>query len=119
MRFNRGFVVAAAVAAALGLGTAAMAQVRAIPSQPFMRNFTAVPLVQTGQQRPQPLNKKKTFVGKIAKSANGSYVLQVAGMSYHLDGSGLAAKYLGKEVKVTGVLDAKTNTIRVVNIRPV
>jgi hypothetical protein len=56
------------------------------------------------------------FVGKIAKS-NGDLVFKdAAGTSYKLDNTVQAKPFVGKSVKVTGTLDAPTNTIHVTNI---
>jgi hypothetical protein len=69
----------------------------------------AAPLTRKAQQQ--------TFTGTIVKSG-GSYVLEVAGTAYQLSDQTDAAKYVGKQVKVTGVLNASTDTIRVSNIQP-
>ena len=96
-----------------------MAQVRrSVPIQPFVQNFTATPVVQTTQPQAQTQAKKQTFTGTVAKAEDGSYVLEMGGASYKLDDQSEAAKYVGKQVKVTGVLDSGTNTIHVSNIQP-
>jgi len=61
----------------------------------------------------------ETFTGKIAK-AGGKFVLQdnATKMTYSLDDQSQAKKFDGQNVKVTGTLDAQTNTIRVSAIEP-
>jgi hypothetical protein len=40
-------------------------------------------------------------------------------MSYQLDDQEKAARYVGKQVKVTGKLDMSSNTIQVESIEPI
>ncbi|HEX9110618.1 MAG TPA: DUF5818 domain-containing protein [Terriglobales bacterium] len=56
------------------------------------------------------------FVGKIAKSKGDLVLRDDAGTSYKLDNADQAKEFVGKSVKVTGTLDAATNTIHVTNI---
>jgi hypothetical protein len=80
------------------------------------------------QQQPmQPDNQnavgtpsEKTFNGTIVKSGN-KLVLTAADSktTYQLDDQQKAKDFLNKSVKVTGVLDASTGTIRVSAIDPV
>lgn len=60
----------------------------------------------------------KTFSGKISKDSNGNYILQDSSSSgaYTLDDQKAAKKYEGKNVVVTGTLDAGNNTIHVAKI---
>ena len=62
---------------------------------------------------------QQTFMGKIAKSG-GKYVLKDSAhkMTYALDDQEKAKDFEGKSVKVTGMLDAQSNTIRVAVIEP-
>jgi Protein of unknown function (DUF5818) len=62
---------------------------------------------------------QQTFMGKIAKSG-GKYVLKDSThkMTYSLDDQDKAKDFEGKSVKVTGMLDTQTNTIRVAAIEP-
>lgn len=62
----------------------------------------------------------KTFSGNIVKE-NGRVVLKdpITKVSYKLDDSAKAKEWLGKQVKVTGKLDASSNTIRVESIEPI
>ena len=61
----------------------------------------------------------QTFTGKIAK-AGGRYVLKdmTNKMTYLLDDQDKAKQFEGKSVKVTGMLDTATNTIRIAAIEP-
>jgi hypothetical protein len=66
-----------------------------------------------------PAATETTFSGKIVKSG-GKLVLSDAGnnTTYQLDDQQKAHQFLNKTVKVTGVLDATTGTIRVSAIGP-
>lgn len=61
----------------------------------------------------------QVFTGKIAK-AGGKYVLKdnATKMTYSLDDQSQAKKFEGQNVKVTGMLDAQSNTIHVSVIEP-
>ena len=61
----------------------------------------------------------QVFTGKIAK-AGGKYVLKDSAtkMTYSLDDQSQAKKFEGQSVKVTGMLDAQSNTIHVSLIEP-
>jgi hypothetical protein len=81
----------------------------------------------TAQQQPMPPDdqgpanaaSQKTFSGKIVKSG-GKLVLTTADeTTYQIDDQQKAHDFLNKIVKVTGVLDAATGTIRVTAIDPV
>jgi len=61
--------------------------------------------------------KEKTFKGTIAKSGE-TYLLKTAKASYQLDDQEKAKSFEGKDVKVTGTLDAQTQTIHVSDIQP-
>jgi uncharacterized protein YdeI (BOF family) len=69
------------------------------------------------QQAPQ---KTKIFSGTILKSGEG-YVLSDAAnkLSYALDDAQQASHYEGKKVKVTGTVDAASNTIHVETIQEI
>ena len=74
-----------------------------------------------GQQQ-QTEDQSKTFTGKIIKVQGGEYALvtgqtadgQLSG--HFLDNQDEAQKYEGKQVKVTGTLEAANNTIHVTRI---
>ncbi len=53
------------------------------------------------------------------KNLGGVFVLQVKDKVYKLDNQELAEKNAGSKVKVTGVLDAATNTIAVHSMQPI
>jgi uncharacterized protein DUF5818 len=60
----------------------------------------------------------QTFQGTIGGS-EGSFVLKDStGVTYQLDDQNKAKDFSGQRVKVTGALDAATNTIRVSSIGP-
>jgi hypothetical protein len=70
-------------------------------------------------QYPANAASAKTFSGKIVKS-DGKLVLKAADKTtYQIDDQQKAQDFLNKNVKVTGVLDAATGTIRVTAIDPV
>jgi len=67
----------------------------------------------------QEQQKTKTFVGKIVKAKNGQYALltdEQAGKGAYLDDQEKAKQFEGKNVKVTGVLEASKDLIHVSNI---
>ena len=61
----------------------------------------------------------QVFSGKIAK-AGGKYVLKDSAtkVTYSLDDQSQAKKFEGQSVKITGMLDAQSNTIHVSLIEP-
>lgn len=77
---------------------------------------------QSQQQDQQPADPTQSpsnsFSGKITKSDDGKFVLQDATKSsmYALDNQKLAKKFAGKNVVVTGTLDASNNLIHVEKI---
>jgi Protein of unknown function (DUF5818) len=80
---------------------------------------------QTSPQTPQdqgqagqPAQPAQTFTGKITK-AGGKLVLKdsATNTEYQLDDQQKAASFEGKDVKVTGTLDAQNNTIHVSDIQ--
>jgi hypothetical protein len=78
----------------------------------------------TTQQQPmQPDDQnaaaQKTFSGKIVKSGDKFVLTAADKTTYQLDDQQKAQDFLNKSVKVTGVLDASTGTIRVTAIEPV
>lgn len=120
MKLGKHAIVVTIAAASLGLGVSAMAQAsaRTVPIQPYVRNFVAIPAAQTGQQSQHALNRKRNFVGTVVRSKKGYYVLEVGGMRFRLNDQSDAAKYVGKQVRVTGTLNTKTETIYVTHIQP-
>jgi hypothetical protein len=101
-----------------------------LASQPTLAQSASAPSRNpTTQQQPmQPddqqaananADSEKIFSGKIMKSA-GKLVLTTADKTtYQIDDQQKAQDFLNKSVKVTGVLDASTGTIRVTAIEPV
>jgi hypothetical protein len=59
-----------------------------------------------------------TFTGKIVSQNGVRYILRddLNEVWYHLDDQAQAQKYFGKNVVVTGVLDGRSDMIRVRNI---
>ena len=59
-----------------------------------------------------------TFAGKIVSQNGDRYILRddANEVWYHLDDQSQAQKYFGKNVVVTGVLDGRSDMIRVRNI---
>jgi hypothetical protein len=76
------------------------------------------PATQEQQQTPEAQDALNTFAGKVARGTNGGLVLEDAtkGASYSLDNQKLAKKFEGKNVVVTGTLDANNNLIHVKKI---
>ena len=68
-----------------------------------------------GAAQQQPT--EKSFKGKIEKDGD-KYMLKTARASYELDDQEKAKSFEGKDVKVTGSLDASTKTIHVTSIEP-
>ena len=69
----------------------------------------------------QDQQKKQTFVGKVIKAKNGQYALltdETAGKGVFLDDQDKAKTFEGKNVKVTGVLEAAKNLVHVTDIEP-
>jgi hypothetical protein len=64
-----------------------------------------------------PVAANQTFSGKIVKSGN-RLVLSGSSVTYQLDNQQKAHDFLNKTVKVTGVLDSASGTIRVSTIGP-
>ena len=108
----------------------AFAQSTTAPSQDPTAQPSASPSQQTpSQTNPStstspdpsssatPSDSQHSFVGSIVK-ASGKYVLHTTGADYQLDNQDTAKKFEGKDVKVTGQLDAPSNTIRVQSIDP-
>jgi hypothetical protein len=95
------------------------AQPSAAPSQqtPSQANPSTAPSTDPSSSSATPSDTQRSFVGSIVK-ASGKYVLHTGGTDYQLDDQSQAKKFEGKDVKVTGQLDASSNTIRVQSIDP-
>jgi len=78
----------------------------------------------TTQQQPmapddQNASSAKTFSGKIVKSGDKLVLADASNKTtYQLDDQQKAQDFLNQSVKVTGVLDASSGTIRVTAIQP-
>lgn len=89
--------------------------------QPLPPPDKAVPQPDPQQKaEPAPADESpaqvQSFTGKIVKDGD-RFVLKVSsGTSYQLDAGSGASQYENKDVKVVGVLDASSNTIRVTKI---
>jgi hypothetical protein len=75
---------------------------------------------QTENAQPQDSQPQQptaqSFTGTIAKNS-GKYVLKVAeGIAYQIDDQEKAKGYEGKQVKIAGSLDAKSNVLHVTSI---
>lgn len=114
---------------ALGVMPAAFGQSTASPSQDPSTQPSAAPAPQApSQSNPgndpstpgaAPTEEQRSFVGSIIiMKTSGKYVLHTGNTDYQLDDQSQAKKYEGKDVKVTGQLDASSNTIRVQSIDP-
>jgi len=98
------------------LGAGALAVVQAQNPNSFHFDSARVTATQSqgeAQAQPQP----KVFTGVIAKEGN-RFVLRdaTAKVEYGVDDENKVKDYVGKTVKVTGTLDAATNTIYVESI---
>src|SRR5205814_8940537 len=60
-----------------------------------------------------PSDAQRMFVGSIAKSSSGKFVLHTGGTDHQLDDQAQAGKYDGKDVKVTGRPDNSSNPVNV------
>jgi hypothetical protein len=97
------------------------------PSQPAFAQSADSPRNPTTQQQQIPNDQnapsavsQKTFSGKIVKSGDKLVLTDAdSKTTYQLDDQQKAHDFLNQTVKVTGVLDASTGTIRVTAIEPV
>ncbi len=115
------------IALSMMLPVVALSAVLCLASQPTLaqsapdssRNTT------TQQQPMQPDDQntanaasEKTFNGKIVKSGDKLVLTSADKTTYQLDDQQKAQYFVNKSVKVKGVLDASTGTIRVTAIDP-
>jgi hypothetical protein len=84
-----------------------------MPKASSASNLTRVAM--TGHS--QDATEVKTFTGTIAKHGD-QFILrdETSKSSYQLDDQQTAEKFAGKKVRVTGILDATNETIRVKTI---
>lgn len=101
----------------LWIASIALGSVLAVP------RLTPTLQAQSQSQTPnaqQEQQKTQTFVGKIVKAKNGQYALltdEQTGRGAYLDDQGKAKQFEGKNVKVTGVLEASRALIHVSSIQ--
>jgi hypothetical protein len=93
--------------------TPRQAQSPATPQSP-QQNDASAPT--SGDAQPQ---EALAFTGRVMKE-QGQLVLKdpVTKMSYQLDDQAKAKPFVGKQVKVTGKLEMKSNTIHIEGIEP-
>lgn len=75
---------------------------------------------QTSPAGQQDQQKAQVFVGKIIKARDGRYALltdERTGSGVYLDNQEKAKEFEGKNVKVTGVLEAAKNLVHVSDIQ--
>jgi len=67
------------------------------------------------EDKSQDKSGVRTFSGKVVSQNGEHYILrdEVNDVWYHLDDQQQAQKFFGKTVQVKGILDARTDTIRV------
>ncbi|HUK89041.1 MAG TPA: DUF5818 domain-containing protein [Blastocatellia bacterium] len=111
---NKGTVLWRLLAASAVLASLVLFSPRVKAQGPAQQPTTQQPAQPGGQDQQQA----QTFNGKIAKSKDG-YVLkdEANKVSYKLDDQDKAKQFEGKDVKVTGTLDASSNTIHVSDIQ--
>ncbi len=85
----------------------------ATPRSPQQHDATAP---SSGDQTQEAL----AFTGRVIKEQQGQLVLKdpITKMSYQLDDQAKAKPFVGKQVKVTGKLEMKSNTIHIEAIEP-
>ena len=84
------------------------------PNQPAQQNEAQMPASGAATT-----HEAKTFSGRIVKE-NGEIVLKdpVTKVRYKLSDQSKVRQYLDKQVKITGKLDADSNTIQIKDIGP-
>lgn len=115
MKNNRSILLTGSLAVLLALAFC--------PFTPALHAQNHTPYTNAQQQpAQQPAQQSATFTGKIAQLQNGKYALVTGknaqgGLTGHyLDDPTDAKKFVGKDVKVTGTLDAANNMIHVTKI---
>lgn len=106
-------LTAALLACALPLATACSADQQKQRPDPLPATLATL-YHQNIQHERQQQPEVKTFTGRISKSGE-KFVLEdaTAKASYQLDDQKKAQQYQGKNVRVTGTLDAENNMIHV------
>ncbi len=96
-----------------------------VPATPHLQQPTAAPKSLQQRKAPAPSSSDNqaqealAFTGRVTKE-QGQFVLRdpVTKMSYPLDDQSKAKPYLGRQVKVIGKLEMKSNTIHIDSIEP-
>jgi len=95
------------------------------PATPRQQPSTPKPQAQQNREAQQPSPNVETqealaFTGHVVQEQD-QLVLKdpVTKMSYNLDDQSKARPYLGKQVKVIGKLEMKSNTIHIDSIEPI
>jgi hypothetical protein len=106
-----------------GFGLPLVAQQSQSDTQPGAQQQQQQPSDQTGtQQQPTSANNgqsAQSFQGKIMRSGNQLVFQDSATQTtYQVDDSSKIAPFEGKDVKLMGTLDSKTNSIHVVDVTP-
>ena len=104
-----------------------------VPTRPHQQEPTTAPKSPPQRQSPEPSSddaqtqqalaftgRVTAFTGRVS-SEQGRLVLNdpVTKMSYQLNDQSKAKPYVGKQVKVIGKLEMKSNTIHIESIEPV
>ena len=110
------FVAFTVTVSALFLSMPASAQEAANPASSAMSQEQ--PAAPNGNQNDP--SESKSFTGKVVQMGEKLVLKDASGHTvYQLDDQTKAREFLNKNVKVTGVLDVSTGTIRVSAIEPV
>jgi len=120
-------LAAAVTLAAFALASSARAQQAdedPAPATPHQAQPSAAPKSPQQHDAPAHSDDAQTqealaFTGRVTKE-QGQLVLKdpVTKMNYQLDGQEKAKPYVGKQVKVIGKLEMKSNTIHIESIEP-
>ena len=114
-------LAAAATLVAFALSSSAQAQQADEDRAPATPRQSQSPASPQEAQLPADAQTEESlaFSGRVVKD-QGQLVLKdpVTKMTYQLDDQAKAKPYLGKQVKVTGKLEMKSNTIHVEGIEP-
>jgi Protein of unknown function (DUF5818) len=115
-------VLAAAVTlVAVAISSSAQAQQADEDRAPATPRQSQPPTAPQASQQPADAQTQDVlaFTGRVMRD-QGQLVLKdpVTKMSYQLDDQAKAKPYLGKQVKVTGKLEMKSNTIHIEGIQP-
>jgi len=85
-------------------------------TRPLNADSAAVVSAATAALPGNEAGAARTFTGRISLM-DGKYVLVSGTATFHLDNQEKAKAFDGQNVKVTGTLDAATNTIQVADIQ--